>query len=498
MKRKTAVFCALVMIISSLAQSVGAINVILNSSLLEFKDQEPVIVCDTTLVPIRDIAEALGLEVTWDDPSDTVTIKKDNFFVELVIGKTTAKTSSGTKTMLVAPQIINSRTMVPLRFIAEELGLIVTWSDKYQRVIINGQIDTQKAPVIEETTEVEDETQVEEPTDEEATSVLEVTEEETEAVDDGQEFYQISAMGSTINFVMPVSFTYEDTENEESFAYKTLDATDSQHTYDWESVTLYESFADESGTSGIAVIVQELAPFEGEEYDISAMTQEYPEAPERPERPQMPEIDWEVFLSEYALAIKKQLFIDMELEVPENVEEMSDEDVMAALGLETKEEMDEQTALAQETADFSEVSGYDEYMAYQDEYASYNEEFAIYREDMAIYNEEVNQIKAAKEYIFRNFNSLYEKASDDDWAMFFDARLNTDEEVRYEGVEILGEKKKIVHATLYAADPDDEQGVYDYYYYIDGDCVVTIYGGTLFGGEPAPEAVDALSNMYID
>ena len=68
--------------------------------------------------------------------------------------------------------------------------------------------------------------------------------------------------------------------------------------------------------------MQELPPYEGEEYDLSSMNQEFPEAPERPERPQFPEIDWPVFQEEMERAIRMQMFIDLEVEVPE------DEDIM--------------------------------------------------------------------------------------------------------------------------------------------------------------------------
>lgn len=503
MKKRIALICAVIMVMMSFAESVGAINVIMNSSFIKFPDQEPVILDGVTLVPIRPIAEALGLEVTWDDPTDTVTLKKNNFFIEMVIGSKTAKTSAGTKTLDVAPTIINKRTMVPLRFIAEELGLTVSWNQEYQRVVIVGQVDTQtvvKLPVEEATDVVEDKKEaVSEKTEktEENVDVAEPSEEESDFVDDTS-FTTFEASSSSISIEIPLSFFPDDTDSEESFAYRTLDATDSQHTYNWDIVTRYESFADEAGTSGITVIVQENSPYEGEEYDISNMNQSYPTAPERPERPEWPDIDMGLFIGEYTLAIVKQVYIDMGVEIPENLGDMSEEEIVADLGLDSSEDYSAQMELAMGNADFSEVTGYDEYMAYQEDQQNYNEEMTVYWEDYAIYSQEVAEINAVKTYAIRNFSSLVDKASAEDWAILFDATLNTDPEVRYEGVEILDfNGKKIVHATLYAEDPDDEQGVYSYYYYIDGDCVITIYGGTLFGSEPSSEAADALANMNI-
>ena len=496
MKKKLAILCALVMLIVSYGQSVCAVNVILNSAFLKFPDQEPVVLDGFTLVPIRPIAEALGLEVGWDDPSDTVTLKKDNFYIEMVIGSTRARTSGGVKDMVVAPRIINSRTMVPLRFIAEEMGLTVLWNDEYQRVVINGKVDTETVPVVpmEEATEVAtgDEEEVEKVIKDE-----EPIEEETEEIIEGT-FVTIDTPSSSIMFEVPASFYAEDPDAEDRFAFRSLDAFDAQHTYNWEMVSRYESYEDEEGLNGIVFVVQELAPYEGEEYDISDMNQEMPEPPERPERPQFPEIDMEVFIEEFTQAIVVQLFIDAELEVPENVADMSEEDVMAALGIETEEELEERMTIAQENADFSLVTGYDEYLIYQEEQEIYREEYAIYQEDFRIYWEEASQIAAVKNYALRHFQTLYSKATDEDWIQLIGEGLNSDPEVRYEDIEIIDhDGKKIIHATIYAEDPDDEQGVYDYYEYQDGDFVITIFGGTLLGSEPSPDAVESLTNMEI-
>lgn len=483
MKKKIAAICALVMIFTVFAPSVGAINVIMNSSYLKFPDQEPVVENGVTLVPLRTIAEALGLEVTWDDPTDTVVIKKDNFFVELVIGSTTAKTSGGVKTLPAAPKIINSRTMVPLRFIAEEMGLTVLWNEKYQRVVINGQVDTQTVLVLptENVTDVENPDAVE-PEEAGSDEDFEAVEEETEFVDDS--FYAMfSTSSSQISFAIPNLFLPEDTELEESFAYRSLDAFDAQHTLDWESVTLYESYADEAGINGILYVVQELAPYEGEEYDVSAAFDEYPESPERPRLENM-----EYIFSEANRILVERLCADLEIEIPEGYEEMDDEQLALALGFESEQAMSEFTA------------GYDiqELMMEIPEYADYwvaYEEYGILKEE---YNNTVKTISGAKAYIIRNFSAVASQKEDDVWAEYFTSYLNSDSEVRYEGVEIIDfDGKKVVHATIYAEDPDDEQGTYDYYLYFDGDFRVTIWGGTLNGTEPSPEIIDAFTTLNI-
>ena len=85
-----------------------------------FKDVAPAIVGNRTLLPVRAIAEALGADVEWTKATRTVTITLDGEVVEFSIGEL----ADG---MDVPAQIIDNRTMVPVRFVAERLGANVLW-----------------------------------------------------------------------------------------------------------------------------------------------------------------------------------------------------------------------------------------------------------------------------------------------------------------------------------------------------------------------------------
>ena len=500
MKKKIALITLVVVLVMSFAQSAGAINVIMNSTYLPFPDQEPVIVEGTTLVPIRTVAEALGLEVTWDDPTDTVVLKKDKFFIELVIGSTVAKTSSGVKSLLQPPVIINSRTMVPLRFIAEELGLTVHWNDTYKRIVIVGSVDTTVKVEIEQPTNIPREEAASESVKAEVGEVVEAETDAVEYIEEAEELnvVNIEAGSATIILELPMEYVLEDTESEESFAYRSIDAFDAQHTYNWEKVTQYESYVDGSATNGLVLIVQELSPYEGDECDLSLMNAEYPEAPAKPERPSFPDIDWQLMQEELERVLLEQVFMDMGMEIPEDLMSLEEEQLLELLGFESVDELSAQLEVSAESADLSQVPGYDEYLMWQEENELYREEQNLYREEYNAYLEESAPITNAKEYAYRKFGEVYSNASNEEWVTFFTTRFNSDEEVRYEGVEIIDfEGKMIIHATINAEDPDDEQGVYEYYHYMDGDTLVTIFGGTLFGSEAAAEVVDILSNMSI-
>lgn len=382
--------------------------------------------------------------------------------------------------------------MVPLRFIAEELGLTVTWNEEYQRVIINGKIDTEaliklaeeeKKPSSEEAEEI--------PSEEES-----VQEEEADFVDDTY-YTTINSSSASIIFAIPANYSDEVTDDENSFAYRCVDAVDFQHKYDWGSVIRYESYADEQGKNGVLFIVQENEGH-NEDFDISDINREYPEKPIAPDRPTWPDIDFLEMYKGMEQKITQQLFAQAGVEMPENAYDMSEEEMMEALGFESSEEMDEYVALVGKTVDFSDVPGYDEYMVYQEEMNIYAQDMNVYHEEYRTYSAECDKIAAAKNYAYNNFVSLYDKLSEDSWIELFNKILNNDEEVRYEGIEIVEiNGKKIIHATIYAEDPDDEQGAFEFYRYPDTSAVITILGGTLFGSEPSPEAADVLSNMMI-
>jgi len=133
-KRKAAAFLlALSFIAASLFASSAThaetnIKVQYNGKGLTFPDQKPIIRQNRTLVPIRPIAEGLGFKVNWNGKSRTVSIVKGTNTVYLVVNSKVAKKNNQTITLDVPAQVVNGRTMVPVRFIAEALNYQVTWS----------------------------------------------------------------------------------------------------------------------------------------------------------------------------------------------------------------------------------------------------------------------------------------------------------------------------------------------------------------------------------
>jgi photosystem II stability/assembly factor-like uncharacterized protein len=102
-------------------------------------DSPPVIKNSRTLLPIRAVIEALGGTVGWDATERKVTVSLGSTTIELWIGKSVAKVN-GIDTPIdptnpkVVPEIINSRTMLPLRFVTENLGAVVDWEPNTQTI----------------------------------------------------------------------------------------------------------------------------------------------------------------------------------------------------------------------------------------------------------------------------------------------------------------------------------------------------------------------------
>ncbi|MFF2532323.1 stalk domain-containing protein [Brevibacillus sp. NPDC058079] len=109
---------------------IGSNNVVL-------LDTAPFIQSGTTLVPLRFIADGLGVPIVYDNNTQVATLTLNEKTVKLSAGSKTAKIDEQTVNLPVAPQIVNNRMMVPLRFIAENLGAQVVWDGFTQKININ-------------------------------------------------------------------------------------------------------------------------------------------------------------------------------------------------------------------------------------------------------------------------------------------------------------------------------------------------------------------------
>lgn len=116
--------------------AVGRTNLTVNGKMMKI-DQPPVIVNNRTLVPVRFIADALGASTSWDAAARRVTVHLGSNLIEMWIDDERLVVNGVAVATDVAPRIVKGRTMLPLRFIAEQLGLNVGWDGQTNSVTLN-------------------------------------------------------------------------------------------------------------------------------------------------------------------------------------------------------------------------------------------------------------------------------------------------------------------------------------------------------------------------
>lgn len=133
-----------------------------------FDDQSPIIENDRTLVPLRGVLEAMGSQVSWNGEERSITVKSqdrrtrvvmtiDNPEIRKIYYTTVTDSEITNITSEVAPKIMNDRTMIPLRVIAESLDADVDWNpETYEVTIFSKQYKKAVAELTADGTELAD------------------------------------------------------------------------------------------------------------------------------------------------------------------------------------------------------------------------------------------------------------------------------------------------------------------------------------------------------
>jgi len=146
-KKISCILMSLIFMIGSITITAMAdeeITVQLNGVQLIF-DVAPQMIHSRTMVPMRKIFESLGAEVEWDETTQTITATKDEMKIVMQIKKTDMQVNDKTITLDVPPQIVDDRTLVPVRAVAESFNATVSWDSEKQVVSITTTDDSTKA-----------------------------------------------------------------------------------------------------------------------------------------------------------------------------------------------------------------------------------------------------------------------------------------------------------------------------------------------------------------
>lgn len=112
---------------------------------------QPIIIDGTTLVPVREVFEALGATVDYKEATKEVFIGYNKSLITMQINNYTYYVDGVAKTFPVPPKIINEKTMIPLRAVSEGMGLNVDWDNATRTISIDDPTNiTPEKPVITE------------------------------------------------------------------------------------------------------------------------------------------------------------------------------------------------------------------------------------------------------------------------------------------------------------------------------------------------------------
>lgn len=167
---------------ASVAVLADGISIEINGSVLK-SEVSPQIVEGRTLVPVRAIFEGIGANVNWDANTKTITGSMGDDSVVMVVNSNELSINGESTTMDSSPLIIDGRTYAPARYVAESFGYDVEWDSASKTVkITNGEAKTTEA-----TTEQTTETTTEQTTTEATTTT--VTETTTKIYEKYSEHY---------------------------------------------------------------------------------------------------------------------------------------------------------------------------------------------------------------------------------------------------------------------------------------------------------------------
>lgn len=114
------------------------VSVIVNDNQIVF-DVPPQIFDGTTMLPVRLALEPLGAEFDWNGEDQTITIRANGKIIVLTIGAENALVDGASKPLAKPAMLIDGRTLIPIRFVAEELDYAVDWDGDTRTVYINGE-----------------------------------------------------------------------------------------------------------------------------------------------------------------------------------------------------------------------------------------------------------------------------------------------------------------------------------------------------------------------
>lgn len=109
----------------------------------------PVVIDGSTMIPVRPLIEWLGGTVNWDSQTNAISCQLDGATLSMTIGSATAYVNGEAKEMPVPVTVYGGKTVIPLRFAAENLGYRVEWLQEGQYIRIYDKEEVVTPPATE-------------------------------------------------------------------------------------------------------------------------------------------------------------------------------------------------------------------------------------------------------------------------------------------------------------------------------------------------------------
>lgn len=133
----TAILMLLFVASASTAFVASEINVTIDGVAIDFEGQPPTIVDGRTLVPVRGVFEHLGFNIGWSQTRQAAILTDSTRSINITIGYNTFTVDRTLYPLDVPAQIIDGRTMLPIRSLLEAVGYDVDWDAATQTVVIS-------------------------------------------------------------------------------------------------------------------------------------------------------------------------------------------------------------------------------------------------------------------------------------------------------------------------------------------------------------------------
>ena len=129
------ILISFVLVFSNSTSAANPIQIIMNNIKIT-ASIPPQIIKGRTYVPLRAIAEGLGAKVNWNNELQQATVEKADNLIAFTIGNPEVTLNGKQVTIETAPYMVSGSSMLPLRFISEQLGLKVTWDSSLNTIYL--------------------------------------------------------------------------------------------------------------------------------------------------------------------------------------------------------------------------------------------------------------------------------------------------------------------------------------------------------------------------